>query len=326
MSTSRSADPRLQHLGDAADLALPRQEDEDRAGLLRERRERHARDLVLDAGAWGPPDVAGRDGPGAAFAFDQRRGAEEGANPRAVERRRHDQNPQVFAQAGLRVERERKAEIGLERALVKLVEQDRADALQRRIVEDHAGEHALGHDLDARAGGDEALEPDAKADRLADALAQGRRHARRRGARGEPARLEEEEALAPGPGLVEKRERRARRLAGAGRGDKHRARARGERRLEGAERVVDRQGLGEGAHRPSLEHAAFRRNPHREARDGIENLYDRLRAGRRLQLRQNRNSPCYPLLTGKRGPRRALDWMHESDAYQSLAMNFSCNG
>ena len=38
--------------------------------------------------------------------------------------------------------------------------------------------------------------------------------------------------------------------------------------------------------------------------DGIENLYSRLRAGRRLQLRQNRNSPCYPLLTGERGPRR----------------------
>jgi hypothetical protein len=35
-----------------------------------------------------------------------------------------------------------------------------------------------------------------------------------------------------------------------------------------------------------------------------ENLYHRLRAGRRLQLRQNRNSPCYPLLTGERGPRR----------------------
>ena len=37
--------------------------------------------------------------------------------------------------------------------------------------------------------------------------------------------------------------------------------------------------------------------------DGIENLYHRLRAGRRLQLRQNRNFPCYPLLTGDGGPR-----------------------
>ena len=250
-----AADPRLEHFGDAADLALPRQENEDGAGLFVKRRERHARDLVLDAGAWGPPDVAGHDGPGAAFAFDQRRGAEEGANPRAVERRRHDQNPQVFAQAGLRVERERKAEIGLERALVKLVEHDRADALERRIVEDHAGEHALGHDLDPRRARGEALEPDAQADRLADALAQGRRHARGRGARRESARFEEEEALAASPGLVEERERGARRLARAGRGDEDRARARGQRRLKGAERVVDRQGLGEGAHRPVLRRA-----------------------------------------------------------------------
>ena len=49
----------------------------------------------------------------------------------------------------------------------------------------------------------------------------------------------------------------------------------------------------------------FDGNPHREARDGIENLYSRLRAGRRLQIRQNRNSPCFSLLTGERGPRGA---------------------
>ena len=144
---------------------------------------------------------------------------------------------------------------------MKLVEHDRADALQRRIVEDHAGEHAPGHDLDPRASGDEALEPDAKADRLADALAQGRRHARRRGARREPARLEQEEALAPGPGLVEKRERGARRLAGAGRGDEHRARVRAERGLEGAKRVVDRQGLGEAHHPRPVMSSPRKRGP-----------------------------------------------------------------
>jgi Mn2+/Fe2+ NRAMP family transporter len=38
---------------------------------------------------------------------------------------------------------------------------------------------------------------------------------------------------------------------------------------------------------------------------GIDNLYDRLRVALRLKLRQNRNSACYPLLTGERGPRRA---------------------
>jgi hypothetical protein len=35
----------------------------------------------------------------------------------------------------------------------------------------------------------------------------------------------------------------------------------------------------------------------KDALDGLENLDYWLRAGRRLQLRQNQNSPCYPLLT-----------------------------
>ena len=179
----RPPDPRLKRFGDAADLALARQEDEDRAGLVVERRERHARDLVLDARARISPHVARRDRIGAAFAFDQRRFAKEGANPRAVERRRHHQKAEVLAKAGLRVERQRKAEIGVERALVELVEQNRADAFERRIVEDHPGEHALGDDFDARARGRKALEPHAEANRLADPLAQGRGHPRGRGAR-----------------------------------------------------------------------------------------------------------------------------------------------
>ena len=71
----------------------------------------------------------------------------------------------------LRIERERKAEIGVERALVELVEQHRRHPLERGIVEDHAGEHALGDDLDARALRDKALQSDAQADRLADLFA-----------------------------------------------------------------------------------------------------------------------------------------------------------
>ena len=41
------------------------------------------------------------------------------------------------------------------------------------------------------------------------------------GAGGETARLEQDEALAPRPGLIEQRERRARGLARAGRRDEH---------------------------------------------------------------------------------------------------------
>ena len=78
-----------------------------------------------------------------------RRAAKELRDPRAVERRRHRQNAQVIAQAALAVERERETEVGIERALMELVEQHRADTGKLGIIEDHSGEDALGDDLDA---------------------------------------------------------------------------------------------------------------------------------------------------------------------------------
>ena len=100
--------------------------------------------------------------------------------------------PQIFAQRLLRVERERQAEVGVERALMELVEQNPCDAFERRIVEDHAGEYALGDNLDPGSLRYQALQPHAQADRLADLLAQCRRHARGGGAGGEAARLEQD--------------------------------------------------------------------------------------------------------------------------------------
>ena len=137
--------------------------------------------------------------------------------------------PQILAQRLLRVERQRQAEVGVERALVELVEQDACDSFKRRIVEDHAREHALGDNLDAGALRYQALQPHAQADRLADLLAERRRHARRGGAGGETTRLKQDEAPAPRPRFVEKRERRARGLARAGRSDENGVRTRGER-------------------------------------------------------------------------------------------------
>ena len=64
-------------------------------------------------------------------------------------------------------------------------------------------------------------EAHARADRLADLLAQRRRHARGRGARGEPARLQHQDLLVLRPRLVEQHQRHARGLAGAGRRDQH---------------------------------------------------------------------------------------------------------
>ena len=140
----------------------------------------------------------------------------------------------------LRIEREGETEVGVERAFVKFVKQNGRNPVERGIGKDHAREHALGHDLDARALRDEARQPHAQADRLANLFAQGRGHAGGGGASGETTRLEQDEALALRPRLVKERERRARGLAGARRRDQHRARMIGERRAKRAKHVVNR--------------------------------------------------------------------------------------
>ena len=77
-------------------------------------------------------EIARLDREGAALALDHRRVAEQSRDAGAVERRRHDEDAQIVAQARLRIERQREAEIGVERALVELVEQHGADAVERR--------------------------------------------------------------------------------------------------------------------------------------------------------------------------------------------------
>ena len=95
-------------------------------------------DLALDRRARIAAEIARLDRKAAALAFDHRRIAEQRGDARAVERRRHHQQFQVFAQALLRVARQRQAEVGIERALVKFVEQHGGNAVERRIVEDRA--------------------------------------------------------------------------------------------------------------------------------------------------------------------------------------------
>ena len=95
-------------------------------------------------------EIARLDRKGAAFARNHRRVAEQFADPRAVERRRHHQNAQILAQAGLRIAGQRQAQIGIERTLVKLVEQHGGDAGQFGIVENLPRENSFGDDLDPR--------------------------------------------------------------------------------------------------------------------------------------------------------------------------------
>ena len=135
------------------------------------------------------PEVARVDRPGAALRLDHRGIAEKPRDAGAVEGRRHDEKAQILVEAGLGVEGEGKAEIGVEGALVEFVEQHRRDALQLGIVEDQAGEHAFGDDLDAGPRRDFRAEAHALADGVAGALAQGVRHAVGRRARGSSTRI-----------------------------------------------------------------------------------------------------------------------------------------
>ena len=215
----RIADALLQPLLDAPDLALARQERQDRAGFRPQGPHHRVRHLILDARVGIAAEIARLDREGAAFAGDDGSIAEKLRHPRAVQRRRHRQDAQVIAQAALAVEREGKPQVGIERALVELVEQHRADAGKLGIIEDHAGEDALGDDLDACLRPRFRDHPRAQSDPLADSLRQGVRHALGGSPRGDAARLQHQDLSTLEPAFVHQGEWNACRLAGAGRRD-----------------------------------------------------------------------------------------------------------
>ena len=84
----------------------------------------------------------------AAAAFDHRRAAHQVGEARAVERRRHGEQPEVGTQRGLGVERQRQAEVGIQASLVDLVEQHRGHAGELGIGLDALEEDALGEHQD----------------------------------------------------------------------------------------------------------------------------------------------------------------------------------
>ena len=116
----------------------------------------------------------------------------------------------------LHVEAQRQAQVGVQAALVELVEDHQADALERRVGLQHAGQYALGDDRQPRIAGHPGLEPAAIANGLADRLAAQRGHARGDRAGRQPPWLEHDDAEVAEPGRIEQRERDNSTLAGAG--------------------------------------------------------------------------------------------------------------
>src|SRR5579875_1720666 len=115
----------------------------------------------------------------------------------------------------LNVERKREAEVRVEGAFVKFVEEDAGYLLEAGILEDHPGEDALGYDENTGARGDARQEPHAQTDGLANRLPEERRHALGGSARREPPRLEQDELPAGRPIGILERQRHNRRFARA---------------------------------------------------------------------------------------------------------------
>ena len=166
---------------------------------------------------------------------------QQGSHGRNVERGRHHEDAQLGAKQRLRLQRERQAKVAMQVALVKLVEQHDADALERRIVEQHSREHTLGDDLDSRGRTDARVATHAKAYRRTNGLAEQEGHAVCRCSRGEAARFEHQDLAAVQPGRVEQGQRNARRLSGSRWSLKHhRGRCR-KRHLQLGKRMLDGQ-------------------------------------------------------------------------------------
>ncbi len=229
----RVPDGGRQQFGRAADLGGAGEEDQRRAALLGESAAHCAGDLVLQPRGGIAADMARHDGKGAPSALHHRRPADQGGNAGAVEGRRHDEDAQVVPQGALGIERQREAEISVEAALVELVEEDGGDTLERRIVEDHAGEDALGDDLDTRARRHLRAKAHPQAHPSANLLAECLGHPVRHRARRDAPRLEHEDLACPRPGFLHQHQRHTRRFTGARR-----------RNQDGARRP--RKGLAEG--------------------------------------------------------------------------------
>ncbi len=148
-------------------------------------------------------------GPGGAGGV-QRAVAHEPGEGGAVQRGGHGQQAQFGAQGALEVQAQGEGEVGVEVALMRLVEQHRRHAVEDGVRLQAAHQQALGDHLDARALGHQPIQPGGEADRAARrALAQHIGHAPRGGAGGDAAGFQHQDAAARGPGLVLQDQRHA---------------------------------------------------------------------------------------------------------------------
>jgi len=180
----------LELAGGLADLALAGEEHEDVAarihlGDLVHRVRDGLREIRFLLGRRPIQHVDGIRPPGD---LDHRRAAEELREPLGLERRGADDHPQVGPLRDQPLQ-EPEEEVDVQRALVRLVDDDRAVRAEQRIVLDLREQHAVGEELDVRVARDLVVEPDLVADDIAELRLELLGDARGDARRGDPARL-----------------------------------------------------------------------------------------------------------------------------------------
>ena len=211
-------------IGGALDLGHAGKEGEDRGVGLGQRAAAGGGDLRLDPRRGVAAEVDEGQRVRAAFGADQRRVAEQRAEPLAVESGAHREEAEVGAQRFGGIEGEGEREVAVEAAFVDLVEQDRRDARQFGIGLEPREIDAVGHGDEAGALADAAVEAGLVADGVARLLTERAGDELGRGAGGEAAG-DEQQNLAAAPRLIEQRGRDDGGLAGARRSDEQGARA-----------------------------------------------------------------------------------------------------
>ena len=157
-----------------------------------------------DDGAEGVGDLCFEGGGGVGLVLDGEREhasggvqdgavAEEGGDGRGVEGGRHDEEFQVGARGVLEAAKQSEREIGVEVALVELVEDDDTDAAECGVGDEAAGEDAFGDEAKAGARAFDLFEADAVADGLAGLLVEFFCDAACGHACGETARFEDDD-------------------------------------------------------------------------------------------------------------------------------------
>ena len=234
----------LQRRGHAADFAGTGQEREGVARVRLERLHDAVGHLARERGRARARRRRGVDGlhvEHAAGCAHEARVVEHAPQRVGVERGRHHEQAQVRPQVPLALERQREPEVALQVALVELVEHHAGHALERGVALQHAGQDALGHDLEAGCRADAGLEPGPVTDARAGPLADERRHAFRDGPCSDAARLEHHDAAIATPAGFEQREGHDGALAGPGGRLEHDPSPVLQRRAEFGQRFDDRQ-------------------------------------------------------------------------------------